>query len=154
MSMNAGPYFRLIADGEHTAIGNFTMVTFSDVLKSNAKIPSGLPKRLVAVFAGATSGIGEATLKLLSKYAVEPRIYLIARNQTSAERVIADCRQINPQGEYMFVQADLSSIRETDRACEHIKSKEKVVNLVSLSAGQFDLNKKRKHLPKHTLAIH
>jgi NADP-dependent 3-hydroxy acid dehydrogenase YdfG len=121
------------------------MVTFSDVLTSNALIPSALPKQLVAVFAGATSGIGEATLKSLIKYAVEPRIYLIARNQISAERVIAECRYINPEGEYMFVRADLSSIRETDEACEHIKSREKLVNLIFLSAGMFDLDKKRKN---------
>jgi NADP-dependent 3-hydroxy acid dehydrogenase YdfG len=128
------------------------MVNFSDVLASNARIPSALPKRFVAVFAGATSGIGEATLKSLLKYAVEPRIYLIARNQTSAERVIAECQQLNPRGEYIFVQADLSSIRETDRACEHIKSREKLVNLVFLSAGQFDLDKtreQRRRAPHH-----
>jgi len=119
------------------------MVSFTDVLASNAQIPSTLPKQLVAVFAGATSGIGEATLKSLLKYAVEPRIYLIARNQASAERVIAECRQINPRGEYVFIQADLSSIRETDRACEQIKRREKLVNLAFLSAGQLNLDKKR-----------
>jgi NADP-dependent 3-hydroxy acid dehydrogenase YdfG len=120
------------------------MVILSQVIVSNLHIPSSLPKQLVAVFAGAKSDIGEATLKALVKYAVEPRIYLFARNQTSAERVIAECRQINPEGNYILVQVDLSLIKETDVACEVVKNNEKLVNLVVLSAGEFNLERNRK----------
>jgi NADP-dependent 3-hydroxy acid dehydrogenase YdfG len=120
------------------------MVSLSEIHASNAQLPSFLPKQVVAVFAGATSGIGEATLKTFVRYAVEPRIYLFARNEASAERVIADCRQINPAGDFIFVQVDLSLIRETDRACEEVKSKEKRVNLVVLSAGEMKLDRSRK----------
>ncbi|KAH8702911.1 hypothetical protein GQ44DRAFT_717186 [Phaeosphaeriaceae sp. PMI808] len=118
------------------------MVSLEAVLASNAQIPTSLPKNLVAIFAGATSGIGEITLKTLAKYTVEPRIYLLARNQASAERVIAECRQINSRGDYIFVRVDLSSIKETDHACEQIQSAERSVNLVFLSAGElrFDRN--------------
>lgn len=112
------------------------MVSLTDVLASNAQIPSILPKHLVAIFAGATSGIGETTLKTLIKYAVEPRIYLFARNTTSAARVIAECRHINPGGEYIFIKVDLSSIKETDRACAEVTSRENQINLVVLSAGE------------------
>ncbi|KAF2821449.1 hydrogenase/reductase-like protein [Ophiobolus disseminans] len=118
------------------------MVALSDVLASNAQIQSNLPKGLIAIFAGATSGIGEVTLKTFVRYAVEPRIYIIARNQTAAERVIAECRQINAKGQYEFIYADLMLIKETDRACEQIKRKEKLVNLVVLSAGQFIFDRK------------
>lgn len=120
------------------------MVSLPDVRASNAQIPTALPKGLVAVFAGATSGIGEYALKTFVKYAVEPRIYLFARNTTSAERIIADCRQLNPQGEYVFVKVDLSLVKDTDRACEEVKSKEKLVNLAVLSAGELRLDRKRK----------
>jgi NADP-dependent 3-hydroxy acid dehydrogenase YdfG len=120
------------------------MVSLPDVLASNAQISSILPKRLVAVFAGATSGIGEATLKGLVKYAVEPRIYLFARNPASAERVLAECRQLNSSAEYEFIKVDLSSIKETDAACEEIKRREELVNLVVLSAGELRLDRARK----------
>ena len=120
------------------------MVSLSDVLASNAQIPSSLPKQLVAIFAGATSGIGEVTLKTFVKYAVEPRIYLFARSQASAERVIAECRRINPGGDYVFVQVDLSLIKETDHACEQVKRKEKLVNLMVLSAGEAKFGSNRK----------
>jgi NADP-dependent 3-hydroxy acid dehydrogenase YdfG len=113
------------------------MVALSDVLASNAQIPTALPKQLIAVFAGVTSGIGEVSLKTLVRYAIEPRIYIFARNQQSAERVIAACRQINDRGEYTFIKVDLSSIKETDHACEVVKSKERLVNLVYLSAGEI-----------------
>ncbi|CAO2651407.1 Nn.00g039770.m01.CDS01 [Neocucurbitaria sp. VM-36] len=117
------------------------MVSLPDVRASNAQIPTALPGRLVAVFAGATSGIGETTIKTFVKYVVEPRIYLFARNATSAERVIAECREFNPRGEYVFVKVDLSLVKETDRACEEVKSREKLVNLVVLSAGELSFDR-------------
>jgi NADP-dependent 3-hydroxy acid dehydrogenase YdfG len=127
------------------------MVSLPDVLASNAEISSTLPKRLVAVFAGATSGIGEATLKALVKYIVEPRIYLLARNPVSAERVIAECRQLNPGAEYEFIKVDLSSIKETDLACGEVKRREELVNLVVLSAGELRFDRARKSQPCCTL---
>src|SRR5690349_12518556 len=120
------------------------MVSLDDVLVSNAQIPHVLPKRLVAVFAGVTSGIGEATLKALVKYAVEPKIYLFARNSASAERVIAECRQLNPEGDYEFVKVDLSSMQQTDDACEAVKRREKLLNLVVLSAMEITFDRQRK----------
>lgn len=119
------------------------MVKLQKVLASNAQIPASLPKQLVAVFSGVTNGIGEVSVKTLAKYVVEPRIYLFARNQSSAERVIAECRQINPRGQYTFVQVDLSSVKETDRACEYVKSKEKMVHLLLMSAGELKLNSRK-----------
>jgi NADP-dependent 3-hydroxy acid dehydrogenase YdfG len=124
------------------------MVSLKEVVASNAQIPSALPKRLVAVFAGATSGIGEVTLKTLVKYSTEPRIYLFARNPALAARAIAECRQINPSGDYIFVKVDLSLVRETDIACEYVKSREKLVNLLFLSAGEIKFDRARK-LPYH-----
>ena len=132
---------------------SFTMVSLDDVLASNAQIPRVLPRGLVAIFAGATSGIGEATLAAFVKYAIEPKVYLFARNPASAERVIAKCRQLNPQGKYQFVQVELSSVQQTDGACEAVRKKEKLVNLVMLSAIEPSFDRKRKSPPStmHTL---
>jgi NADP-dependent 3-hydroxy acid dehydrogenase YdfG len=120
------------------------MVFLPDILASNAQISSTLPKQLIAVFAGATSGIGEVTLKTFVKYAKEPRIYLLARNPASAERVIAECRELNPSADYRFIKVDLSSIKETDHACDEVKRKEELVNLVVLSAGALTSDRTRK----------
>lgn len=121
------------------------MVSLNDILESNARITTLLPKGTVAVFAGATTGIGETTLKTFVKYAAEPRIYLLARSVASAERVIAECRQNNNGGTYNVIKVDLSSVKETNEACEEIKAKEKHVNLVVLSAGEITLGTKGEH---------
>jgi NADP-dependent 3-hydroxy acid dehydrogenase YdfG len=113
------------------------MVSLPQVLAANVQIPSSLPKHLVVIFAGATSGISEATLNTLAKYATEPRIYILARSQSSAERIIASCRQINPSGSYIFMRVDLRSVKQTNLACEYVRKREEHVNLIKLSAGQI-----------------
>ena len=44
-------------------------------------------------------------------------------------------------GEYIFIQADVSLIRNVDEVCEVIKKKEKVVNILFLSAGTPSLDR-------------
>ncbi|KAF2027969.1 hypothetical protein EK21DRAFT_70762 [Setomelanomma holmii] len=117
------------------------MVSLEEVVASNSQIATKLPQGSVAVFAGATTGIGEITLKTFVRYAVQPRIYLLARNPASAARVIAECRQINSRGEYDFVKVDLSLIKETDAACAYVTSKENLINIVVLSAGEIKFGK-------------
>ena len=117
------------------------MVTLPSVLASNARISTTLPKALVAVFAGATRGIGEATLKTWIRYAIEPRIYLFTRSVASGERLISECKSINPQAKVIPIQADLSSIKETDRACKVVLDAEERVNLLIHSAGEVKLDK-------------
>ncbi|KAF2123032.1 hypothetical protein BDV96DRAFT_639582 [Lophiotrema nucula] len=117
------------------------MVSFADVLASNAQIPKSLPPGLVAVFTGATTGIGSYTLKTFVKYAVEPRIYFLARNTISARRVVDECLAINPKAHFEIIKADLSSVRETDRACDEVKAKEKAVNLLEMAAGEARLDR-------------
>lgn len=48
---------------------------------------------------------------------------------------MAECKALNPKGEYTFVKADVSLIRVVDEVCEEIKAKEKVINILFLSAG-------------------
>lgn len=113
------------------------MVSLTDVQSSNSSIASALPPRLVAVFVGATSGVGETTLKQFAKHARQPRVYFIGRSQEAGDRIAAECRTVNSQGEYVFVKADTSLIRTVDDVCRDIKSKEKAVNLLFLSTGSL-----------------
>ncbi|KAF2811008.1 uncharacterized protein BDZ99DRAFT_508375 [Mytilinidion resinicola] len=111
------------------------MVSLPAVLRSNSLIPSTLPPKLVALFVGATSGIGEASLLAFAKTAVKPRAYFIGRSQTAADRILAECRSLNPAGEFIFIQKDVSLIRNVDEVCKEIKAKEKFINIMVLSAG-------------------
>jgi NADP-dependent 3-hydroxy acid dehydrogenase YdfG len=111
------------------------MVSLSDVHSSNSLISSTFPPGLVALFVGGTSGIGEITLKKFVKYSRKPRTYFIGRSQDAADRILAECKALNPAGEYIFMRADVSLIRVVDEVCKEIKAKEKILNILFLSAG-------------------
>ena len=124
------------------------MVTLSQVQSSNSLISSTLPPNLVAVFVGATSGIGETTLKQFAKHARQPRAYFVGRSQDAGDRIIAECRMLNSEGEYIFVKADVSLIRVVDKVCEEIKAKEKAINILFLSAGAAVFDRRGKYIFK------
>ncbi|KAK5004376.1 hypothetical protein LTR28_009002 [Elasticomyces elasticus] len=102
------------------------MVSLTDVQASNSRIATALPPRLVAVFVGATSGIGEATLKQFAKHTYRPRVYFVGRSQEAGEHITAECEALNSEGEFVFVKADTSLIRNMDEVCRDIRNKEKV----------------------------
>ena len=114
------------------------MVSVPQMAVSNDLMPTHLPANLVAIFVGGTSGLGEAALKVFTKRAVSPRVYIVGRSQVRAQRIIGDCKVSNPDGEYNFLQADLSLMRNVDVVCEKIKAREEVVNLLFLSQGGTD----------------
>ena len=118
------------------------MVNLSTVQSSNALISSTLPPNLVGVFVGATSGIGEATLKQFAKHARQPRAYFVGRSQDAGDRILAECKALNAEGEYAFIKADVSLIRVVDEVCEEIKAKEKAINILFLSAGVAALDRR------------
>jgi NAD(P)-dependent dehydrogenase (short-subunit alcohol dehydrogenase family) len=113
------------------------MVALPEVQSSNSRIASALPPGLVAVFVGGTNGIGETTLKQFAKHARKPRVYFIGRSQEAGDRIAAECKALNSDGEYIFVKADTSLIRNVDDICRDIKAKEKSVNLLFLSTGSL-----------------
>jgi NADP-dependent 3-hydroxy acid dehydrogenase YdfG len=117
------------------------MVSLSKIRASNSLISATFPTRLVALFVGGTSGIGESTLKNFARYANSPRAYFIGRSQDSADRIIAECKALNPGGEYIFIKADVSLIRVVDKVCKEFKAKEKVLNLLFLSAGVMSMDR-------------
>ncbi|THY44393.1 hypothetical protein D6C98_08215 [Aureobasidium pullulans] len=92
---------------------------------------------LTAVFVGATSGIGEYTIRSLAAHYGKSTqglcLFLVGRTKTAASAILSDCRKLCPSGEFHFVQAsDLSLIRDVDVACEEIK---KLVGESSASKG-------------------
>lgn len=111
------------------------MVTLTQVQASNALVSSTLPANPVAVFVGATSGIGEYTLRAFAKHAKQPRVYFVGRSQEAGDRIKADCQAANPDGEFIFIQSDVSLLKKVDEVCQQIKQKEDHVNLLVLSQG-------------------
>lgn len=114
------------------------MVSYTQVKASNAKITSDLPAGLVAVFVGATNGIGEYTLRQFAKHAKDPRVYLVGRSPEAGPRIAAECTKISQGGSFTFIKADTSLIRNVDQICKDIKAKESSINLLFLSTGTLD----------------
>lgn len=111
------------------------MVSLDDVKASNASIATALPPGLVAVFVGATNGVGETTLKQFAKHASKPRVYFVGRSQEAGDRIAAECKKLNPEGHFTFIKKEASTVRSVDEICELIKSNEKSINLLFLTIG-------------------
>ncbi|RAH59670.1 short-chain dehydrogenases/reductase [Aspergillus piperis CBS 112811] len=111
------------------------MVVLADIQSSNAQIATSLPEGMVALFVGATSGIGEATLKQFAKHAARPRVYFVGRKHEAANRIIAECETLNPEGKYIFISADISLLCNVDEVCRDIKARERALNLLVLTPG-------------------
>ncbi|KAL4978289.1 hypothetical protein BDW66DRAFT_165055 [Aspergillus desertorum] len=101
------------------------MVSLQAILAHNVSMRSSLSPGLVAVFVGATSGIGAATLKAFSK------------------DDIAECKTLNPAGEYIFIEADISLIRVIDEVCARIAARETQLNILFLSQGIASLDRSK-----------
>ncbi|KPM36156.1 hypothetical protein AK830_g10406 [Neonectria ditissima] len=115
------------------------MVAISKVLESNLLASSALPSGLVAVFAGATAGIGEMALKSFAQHTTRPKIYYIGRSQEAGDRLQRELKDLNPEGTYQFVKKDMSLLKNVDDVCRDIKSKEKAINVLFMSQGTLRL---------------
>ncbi|KAM0272093.1 hypothetical protein ACHAPA_002389 [Fusarium lateritium] len=115
------------------------MVLLFNVQQTNASAASKLPPGLVAVFAGATAGIGETALKAFAKHTVRPKIYYIGRSQEAGDRLQKELAEVNSGGSYVFIKKDMSLLKNVDEVCRDIKSKETVLNVLFLSQGTLKM---------------
>ncbi|KAM0431677.1 hypothetical protein ACHAQK_009994 [Fusarium lateritium] len=68
----------------------------------------------VAVFVGATRGIGLATLKALTQTLKKPRFYVIGRSKAKFEHELTTLRECNPDAEIRFLEGKVSLLKEVD----------------------------------------
>ncbi|KAF4439070.1 hypothetical protein FACUT_4424 [Fusarium acutatum] len=95
------------------------------------------PQSFVAVFVGATRGIGLATLKVLIRALPQPRFYVIGRSKARFAGELAILNESNPNATIQFVEAEVSLIKAIDGACERIMKLEKHVDLLFMSPGSL-----------------
>ena len=115
------------------------MVAIQAVRKSNACIAE-LPPGLVALFLGATSGIGQSTLIQFASHAVRPRIYIVARPSSAITAMLDELRKRNHEGTYTVIRKDVSLVRETSDVVEFVKSRETKLDLLFESVGFISLS--------------
>ena len=112
------------------------MVSYQTVQQSNGRLTS-LPKGLVALFIGATKGIGQSALQHFAQHAPSPRIYTVARPSAivAHEELLASLRHSNPSAIFDIITADVSLVSEVDRVVDAIKQKETKLDVLFVSAG-------------------
>ena len=121
---------------------------------------------LTAVFAGATAGIGEATLRALAAAhganGKGLRAYVVGRKKEATEKILADCSRVCPGGEFIFVQVkDLSLMEEVDKVCSEITNaqqeatgtKEASIDLLCMSQGDFSFVARRGSWFRHCCSL-
>ncbi|KAF5648998.1 hypothetical protein F52700_817 [Fusarium sp. NRRL 52700] len=95
------------------------------------------PQSFVAVFVGATRGIGLATLKVLTRTLPNPRFYVIGRSKARFAGDLTLLNEYNPNAMIQFVETEVSLINGIDDACERIMELEKHVDLLFMSPGSL-----------------
>lgn len=123
------------------------MVDIKAVRESNAKFKATCPPGLVALFVGGTSGIGKGTLIQFVKHANAPTVYLIGRSKAAASSLLTSLQELNPQSIVIFIETEISLIKNVDKVCEQIKAKEKKVDLIFLSPGYLSFEGRQGLLP-------
>ena len=118
------------------------MVNLKDVRASNQSLQS-LPPGLVAVFAGATDGIGLGALRQFAKYVNGPIAFIIGRSEKKASHIIDELKALNPMGTFQFVEAQFSLIHQVDRICEEIKQFTAHVDILCMSPGYLTFEDRR-----------
>ncbi|KAJ3536343.1 hypothetical protein NM208_g6766 [Fusarium decemcellulare] len=115
------------------------MVSLTQVQDTNSTAGRALPPDLVAVFSGATTGIGALSMRAFARYAARPRIYFVGRSQERGSLLVKEMEEASSGGHYVFIKADLSMMSNVDRVCEEIKEKEKAVNLLFMTQGTLKI---------------
>lgn len=110
------------------------MVVLQSVQPSNHGVKD-LPEGLVAVFIGATSGIGKAALKQFAKYARKTSVWVIGRSATTAAPLLSHLGTVNSDGKFEFIEKDASLVQAVDDVASIIKSKETKIDYLFVSAG-------------------
>lgn len=103
----------------------------------------------VAVFVGATSGIGEEAAKCLSRNTNQPTIYIVGRNEAAGARLTEAMKAQNPNGSYFFFSADISQLGNVDKVCREIRARENKLDLLFLSTGSIAFSKQGTASPFH-----
>jgi NAD(P)-dependent dehydrogenase (short-subunit alcohol dehydrogenase family) len=114
------------------------MVTLQEVRTHN----EGLGSRahdFVALFTGATTGIGRATVQELVSHLAGATIYVVGRSETSFAKELRQLRSLNSGVRIHFIEADVSLLREVDRVCQRVLAAETRVDLLFMTQGFIPL---------------
>src|SRR4051812_19250935 len=128
------------------------MVSLTTVRALITKLES-LTTATTAVFVGGTSGIGRATLIQLAKAKQRAlKVYIIGRKSSSHESLLTELHTLNQNGEFIFLEAQITLLAEVKRVCEAIISREKSIDFLWMSAGALPFDGRKGSIPISSVA--
>ncbi|KUJ16740.1 uncharacterized protein LY89DRAFT_63501 [Mollisia scopiformis] len=107
------------------------MVTIKAIRDANKSISSNF----TVIFVGATSGIGLGAVETLLKSTTASKIYIIGRSQSSFAPTLAKLKNLNASAEIIFIEAQVSLLKDVERVCTIINTQESTIDLLWLSQG-------------------
>ncbi|KAG9026046.1 hypothetical protein FRB95_009480 [Tulasnella sp. JGI-2019a] len=111
------------------------MVTLNAARASNAAFTASY--RPVALFVGATAGIGQGTVEAFARATKgNAHIMICGRSKTSADKIIAGLPQ-TPESKYEFIECDVSLMKNVTDTVSSIRSRVDTLNYLVLSQGIF-----------------
>ena len=110
------------------------MVSLKAVEESNANLKA-VGSGKVALFVGATSGLGLATLNEFVRHADAPKVYIVGRSAAKLKSAIADLEKLNAQGKFIPIQGEIELFKNIDAACAEFQSKEQHLDYLIMSQG-------------------
>lgn len=122
-------------------------IDLQTVRSSNNRL-SSVKGPQVALFVGATSGIGLGTLREFAQHTTEPRVYIVARNAKRAGAIVDDLRALNPRGTYEIIEKNVSLVKDAEAVAEFVKTKESSLELLFLSVGFVSLDGPQRRFSK------
>lgn len=109
-------------------------VHITTVRNANAALRSQKAGR-VALFVGATNGIGASALLSYILHFDAPRVYIIGRSKTKALPQLAELAVLNPSADISFIEKEISLLQNVKVICDEVIAKEKSLDLLYMSAG-------------------
>lgn len=108
------------------------MVSLTAIRHANGSLPSTSP---IVVFVGSTSGIGLGTIEALLQHTDAPRVIIVGRSRSKFSSTLSRLQKLNGKATLTFVEAQVSCLKEVDRACSIITSEHSTIDLLWLSQG-------------------
>ncbi|KAL2760200.1 hypothetical protein ACRALDRAFT_1078987 [Sodiomyces alcalophilus JCM 7366] len=120
-----------------------TAIPLRQIESANAQLTASTAPRVV-VFTGATAGIGKATLASLVSRGHPVRAYIIGRGDATRHAALLDgLRASNPTAELIYLEGQLSRMRDVKKLADSIASREDSVDALFLSAGFLPLGERK-----------
>jgi NADP-dependent 3-hydroxy acid dehydrogenase YdfG len=111
------------------------MVVISEIRRRNASYASQGHRGLVCVFAGATAGIGAATLREMVGLLHSSTFYVLGRDPHRYQDKLDELKKLGPSNNIVFIETQIALISGIDKACREISAAAKKIDVICVSPG-------------------